>query len=132
MVDGIVQVCDDLDGQHQVQIFGVPISLDGLLHRRHDFACFFVASKLHAGVDKPLRHFGQEFARDGLVHQQRLSRVANGGALTLGVNDDAPGHGQVGLAVDVHVAVARVMLDDGDGGRFHDGADKLFSAAGDQ
>ena len=44
--------------------------------------------------------------RAGPVHQQRLGRAADAGAAQLGVQHDRARHGEVGVAVDIDVAVA--------------------------
>ncbi len=54
------------------------------------------------------------------VDQQRLGRVAHRRSLRLGVDDDAPGHVQVGGGVDVDVAVAVAVDDVGNGGVLED------------
>ena len=52
------------------------------------------------------RDHGQEGLGHGLVHDQRLGRVADARPLGLGVDEDVDGHVQVGGGVDVDVAVA--------------------------
>ena len=55
---------------------------------------------------------GRKARRDVGVDEQRLGRVADAGALGLGVEDDALRGVEVGARVDVDVAVARRRVDD--------------------
>ena len=48
------------------------------------------------------------------MHEQRLGGVADAGALRLGVEHDRLGVLEVGVGVDVDVAVARGGVDHGD------------------
>src|SRR3546814_4461515 len=53
----------------------------------------------------------EELVGDVLVDQERLGRVADAGAVGLGVDDDGCGLVQVGSRVDIDVAVANACLD---------------------
>ena len=74
-----------------------------------------VAAQLDARVAQGGERAGQERAGDVGVDQQRLGRVADAGALGLGVDDDLARHVEVGGRVDVDVAVARRGEDHRDG-----------------
>ena len=70
-----------------------------------------VAAQLDARVGQRAQGAGQEVGRDVGVDEQRLRRVADAGALRLGVEDDRLGHREVGARVDVDVAVAGRRVD---------------------
>src|SRR3546814_19868678 len=53
----------------------------------------------------------EELVGDVLVDQERLGRVADAGAVGLGVDDDGCGIVQVGSRVDIDVAVANACTD---------------------
>jgi hypothetical protein len=74
---------------------------------------------------------GQELGGDGLVHEQRLGGVAWAQLLRLGVVDDGQRHVEVGRRVDVDMAVAVEVLDDGDPGLARDALDQALAAARD-
>ena len=57
---------------------------------------------------------GSKRLRDGRVHQHGIQRVADGGALDLGVADDLDRAGQVGAFIDEQVADADAAGDDRD------------------
>ena len=57
--------------------------------------------------------------------------VADAGLLALGIDDDVGGHLQIGIGVDIDVADAVVVLDDGHAGAGDDFFDQTFAAAWD-
>ncbi len=65
-----------------------------------------------------------------LVHQQRLHGVADAGPLALGVLADCKGLFEVGALVDIGVAVALVMLQDGHPRHVGHRANQALAAAG--
>ena len=71
----------------------------------------------------------QELAGDVGMHEQRLGRVADAHALALAVDHDLAGHVEIGGRVDVHVAVAVEVFDDGHLGFGGDAANQAFAAA---
>ena len=93
--------------------------------------------RLGAGTDLGLLgregggHLREEFLSDGCVDEQGLEGVARAGSLALRVEHDLFGHREVGLRVDVDVADAGVVLDDGDLGVIDHRLDEAGSAAGD-
>ena len=128
--DRLVEAGDHLDGQHQIQVLGIPV---GVAARRglDERAGGGVAAQLHAGSAQLGRRRRQEAWRDGRVHQQRLDRVAHRRILRLGVAGDARGHRHVGAGVDVHVADAVGVTHHRDARGILDGAHQLVAAARD-
>jgi hypothetical protein len=78
-----------------------------------------------------LGHARQKLVGNFLVDEQRFDGVADAGTLAFGVDDDILRHVEIGIAVDVHVAHALVVFDDGDARFFRDGANQPFPAARD-
>ena len=104
-LDRFVEAGDHLDGQHQVQVLGVPIGGAARLGR-DQCAGGVVAAQLHAGIPQRGSRGRQKARCDRLVHQQRLGSIAHRRILRLGVARDARGHRHVGVGVDVHVTDA--------------------------
>ena len=63
------------------------------------------------------------------MHQQRLGRVADAHPLALAVDQNLLGHVEIGRRVDVHVAVAGEMFDDGHLGLGRHAANQPLAAA---
>src|SRR5262249_59066901 len=68
------------------------------------------AAELHSALPQGRTGARQERVRHVAVDQQTFGRVAHSGPLTLGVEQDALGHLQVGAPVHVDVAIAHVVL----------------------
>ena len=66
------------------------------------------------------------------MHQHRLGRIAHADALSLGVQQDAHGHVDIGIFVDVYVAVAHARLNDRNSGVLHNVADERLTATGNE
>ena len=75
-----------------------------------------------------LRPGASDDAFDG-PGEQRFGGAADSGAPHLGVDDDAPGHRQIGAAVHIGVADAVEMLEDGDAALRRDALDQRPPAA---
>src|SRR3546814_14620780 len=74
----------------------------------------------------------EELVGDVLVDQERLGRVADAGAVGLGVDDDGCGLVQVGSRVDIDVAVANACLDHRHRRLLHHAADQARAPARDE
>src|SRR5690606_39002732 len=109
--DGGLQVVDHAHGQHQVQVFGVPVRVGGRDHVRHQGARCVIASQFDATLAQRDRRPWQEFASDVLVHQQGFQRVAGRGPAALAVDQQGQRLVDVGIGVDEQVAHALVVLD---------------------
>ena len=64
------------------------------------------------------------------MHEQRLGGVADAHPLALGVDGDRFGHVEVGGLVDVDVAVAREVLENGHSRLGADASDQGLAASG--
>ena len=116
----LVKAAHHLDGQNIVAELGVPVLLGGRDHEAaQDGPGLGAAPQLYVLGLEQLPGHGQEVSGHRTVHQQALGGVAHRGAGGLGVMDDAGGHVQVGLPVDVHVAHAHAGLDHRHLGVFH-------------
>ena len=131
--DGLVQRIDDADGDHIVQILGLPVRLRGALARdaRHQRLRPRVGLHLHARHVQRARHGRQRLRRRVLVHQQRLRRVACRRVLGLRVHGHARRHPDVARRIEVDVAHAVTVAQHGDAAVVHDVAHKAVRAARD-
>ena len=96
------------DGQDLVEVLGVPVGRLGGDHCRHDAPG--PASSPRSSTPRTVEGLGgpgKEARGDRAVDEQRLGRVADAGALGLGVDDDPDRHLEIGRGIDVDVAVAR-------------------------
>ena len=91
-----------------------------------------VAVHGHAGVLQGGDHPRHERLGDVGVHEQRLGGVAHRRPVGLGVEHDGQRQVEVGVPVDVHVAVADPGLDHRHRRLLDDGADQAGAAARDQ
>jgi hypothetical protein len=62
------------------------------------------------------------------MHEDGLQRIADAGLLALRVDDDVRGHVLIGIGMDIDVADAVVVLDDGHAGGGDDFFDEAFAA----
>ena len=131
MGDRLGEAGDDLHVEDEAEVLGAEILFRSGLGAGHQ------RPRLGAGADLGLLgrqgggHLREEFLSDGGVDEQRLEGVAGAGALALRVEHDLFGHREVGLRVDVDVADAGVVLDDGDLGGVDHRLDEARAAAGD-
>ena len=65
------------------------------------------------------------------MDQQRFERIADAGTLAFGVFDDVAGTVEIAVRIDKDMADSFIVLDDGHGRLFDDGADQTFPAARD-
>ena len=118
-------------GEDEIEVFLVPVGLDGGLHGRVDGPDHAVSAQLHVVLDEAVQDAPHALGGQLLVQQQGLHGVAHAGPLGLGVDDDALGVLEVGGLVHVDVADAFVVLDDRHAGLLHHGLDEALAAAGD-
>src|SRR5262249_35808032 len=124
-----VHVFDDADGENQIEIFRAPVLFRSRFHAGGEFLRLLAAPDLNAGRPQLGGNGREKILRDRLVHEQRLHRVADGGALNLRVEADLLRHGDRRLVVDIDVADAFVVLDHGNARILRDGADQLLASA---
>ena len=129
--DCLVERGHHLDRQNQVEILRRPVVFRGRRDVGDDPAGYFAAAQFYAALAEDAGDSRQKFAGDLIVDQEALRRVAHARPLTLGVDDDALGHRQVGGGVHVDVAVALVVLEHRHGRLGGDAADQPLAAARD-
>ncbi len=95
-----------------------------------DFEAFGVGAELDVMLGEGFGDDGEESFGDGGIDEQGFHGVTDTGALDLGVDGDGFGHVGVGVAVDVGMADAFVVFDDGDFRAIGYGADEAFTSAG--
>src|SRR5207248_11200108 len=118
----------------EVGVFRRPVVLGGrdeVARRRRQLGGARAGAHLDAGGAQRGDQTGQQTRRHVFVNQQRLSRVAGRGVLRLRVQHDGDGFAQVGGAVNVDVADALAVTEDGDAAVACDVADGLLRAARD-
>src|SRR5262249_4414173 len=76
MLDGLVEIVHDADGQDQVQILLVPVALRRCHRAGHEGLGARAAAHLHARLGEPRGRRGEKPLGDGPVHQPGLQRVA--------------------------------------------------------
>lgn len=141
VLDGGVEVVDDFQVQDEVIVFGEVILVfcgTDLEAGSGEFGHRIFEDCHGAGIDAEFElMFGEacgEVWEDGmgnrLGHEQSLHGIAYCRTLYFCIERNALGHDGVGIIVEVNVANAFVMFDDGDFGTFGDGADELLAAAG--
>ncbi len=120
------------------EVLGAPVLVGRGQHRRavHGIAAGqrqhgLVAVHGDSGGAQREHDLGQELRGDRPVHEQRLGGVADARPVRLGVQRDPLGHLQVGVGVDVDVAVADSGLDHGHDRVLHDVVDQAGAAARD-
>ena len=131
VLDGGLDVGDDLDGHGKAEIFVRPVGLGGRDHALGVARRGLVAVELHVLVRERLQKRLEVLLSPVLLHQQGLGGVADAGALGLGVYDYGLGHRVVSALVHVDVAVAGAGLQDGHGGVHHGVVYEPRAAAGD-
>ena len=132
MGNGLVHAGDDLHREDVVEKLHFIVVFAGGHGLREDGTGARAAAQFHVFLLQPRGDDRQRRFGDGLVHQQRLQRVAHRGARGLGVEYDLRGHGDVGGLFHIGVAVAHARLDHRHGGVLHHGADQPRAAAGDE
>ena len=110
-VDRGVEVGDDGRGDLQAEVLGVPVRRPWPVRRPSNAANAASPWTVTPAPCRAATTRGTNAVGHGLVHEQRLGGVADRGALGLGVHHDGQRHVEVGVRVDVHVAVADAGLD---------------------
>ncbi|MNM34576.1 hypothetical protein D3C81_452310 [compost metagenome] len=110
VLDGLVQPVDDTDRQNRVQVLGAPVFFSGR-HRIDNCPGAFAAAQLNAFFAELGCHRRQEIFGNGLIDQQRFHRAADAITVSLGVERDALGFGQIGMLAHINVADTVQMLD---------------------
>ena len=95
-----------------------------------DGARAFVAAQFAAGGFERIGEARKQGGRDRGVDQHRFGRTADADAAQLGVEDDGLGLGGIRLGVDVGVAQAFEVADDGDARFLLHAGDEALAAAG--
>ena len=129
--DGGIEAVDHLDGEDRRGIFGQPVFFGGRLHfvGPDQRAGGGTAAQLHALVEVDLADRRQERLGHHLVHQQGFHGVAGAVALGLGVVADRQCLFQIGIDIDVGVAVAVEVLDHRNACFGTDAGDQALAAA---
>ncbi len=122
---------DDAHGENEFEILGVPVVFGGRFGTRNELTRALVAAQFDLVFGESFGNAREKLVGDFVVDEQRLDGVADAGTLAFGVDDDLFRHVEIGVAVDVHVADALVVFDDGDARFFRDGANQPFPAARD-
>ena len=104
------------DGQGGVEPFGAEVGLGRRGQVRQDGAGAGVGAEAAAQGGEVRDQQGQQGGGAGGVDQQRFGGAADAGAAHLGVGEHGAGHGRVGGGVDVGVAQALGMGEDGHAG----------------
>ncbi len=129
--DGFVDRGDLFDSDDIVEEFGAPVGIGGEFRVLQQAEGELVGAHFNFFLTEGGGDAGEDFCGDVLVNQQAFFGVAEGHAVDLGGDGDLEGHVEVGHLVDVDVADAAIVFDDGDGGLFDDATDESFAAAGD-
>ncbi len=130
MLDRLIEAIDNLYRKDIVEVLGGPV----LLRRRFDLdnrgGPFAAAQAAAAGLQSG---FGlrQKFRRNVTMDQKRLSSVADGHVLALGIDGDINRHLQIGVTSDIDVTYSVGVAEDGYVRIAHDVADEFVGAAGD-
>ena len=129
--DGFFEAVDDFDGEDGGEVFGIPVFFGGRLNVGQDGQGARAAAQLNVAGGVFLRQYGQDFGGSALVDEQGFHGVAGAVARGFGVEGDIDGFVGVGGAVDIDVADAVEVFDDGYAGFGGDAGNQRFAAARD-
>ena len=129
--DGFFETVDDFDGEDGGEVFGVPVFFGGRLNVGQDGQGTRAAAQLDVAGGVFLRQYGQDFGGAALVDEQGFHGVAGAVARGFGVEGDVDGLFGVGGAVDIDVADAVEVFDDGHAGFCGDAGNQRLAAARD-
>ncbi|MNS95139.1 hypothetical protein D3C72_1293830 [compost metagenome] len=108
--DRLIQTVDHANRQDRRQILGAPVLFAGS-NGFDDRPRTFATTQFDAFFAELGGHRRQEILSNSLIDQQGLHRTANTVAISLGIERDALGLGQIGVGTDVNVADTVQMLD---------------------
>ena len=109
--NGFVNGVDDADRENRPEEFSRPILLRGRSNPGDKQLRAGAAAQFHAMLLKLSPERGQQILCDAVVHQQGFHRAADAVTVCFRVEGDACRHVQVGIRVDIHVAVAVKVFD---------------------
>src|SRR5690606_13839358 len=113
VVHGVVNVVDDTNGQDGGEVFSFPVFLRGRCGVGHQRLRAFAAAQTDAFFSECLGQTRQQGRGNVVMHQQCFHGAANAVAIGFGVNSDVVCHVEIGVTVDVQVAVAVQVFDQG-------------------
>ena len=132
VIDGFIDTAYDLQGDDEVDVF----MMEGFAFRDDlhgsDFVDFFCAPQFHAGVPQRFGKARKEIFGDVPVDQDGLDGVAGCRVLCLGIDDEGNRSFLVIFLIDVDVADAVGMAEDGDVRMVHDVLDECVRASWNQ
>ena len=119
-----------IDRENQVEILGTPVVFRCRRDvRAKNFATAGVTAQFHALVDINPGQRRQDVGRDTPVYEQCLQRVARAVALRLGIVGDADSLLAVSMLVDIDMAHAIEVFENGDARIVRNPFDEAFAAA---
>ena len=130
MINGFIQIPNNFHRQHRCQVFLAPVGFGGLAHAVHNAAGQLAAAQFHAGILIAGGQLRQHLLGNGIGYQQGLGGIAGAVALSLGVVGHLNGFGDIGLIINIGVAIAIQVLDDRYPGLVADPLDQALAAAG--
>ena len=104
MVDGGIQIIDDLNCQNQVQIFRRPIGFLRFFGVRKYAAGEVASSDFYSSSGKLAAHPRQKIIGDRFMHQQRFHGIAHTRTLDLGIEANFLCHFRISLIIDINMA----------------------------
>ncbi len=122
---------DGLDREDEVEVFRAPVLLGREFGAGPVLYDRGIAADLDTVGTEQVGERGAEDLRDVRVDEHGLDGVADAGFLALAIDDDVRRHVEVAALVDVDVADAVVVLDDGHAGHADDALDEALAAARD-
>ena len=129
MLDGAVNAVDGFDGDDGIEIFLTAVVGRRPFDTRIDLWAAASPRTSQPASSKPLTSGGRKSSVRVLVDEQALRRAADAGAPHLGVEDELDRHVEFGAAVDVGVADAFEMREDGNARLVLHALDEALAAA---
>ncbi|MFM1944882.1 MAG: hypothetical protein RI897_3864 [Verrucomicrobiota bacterium] len=139
VMDGGVDALDRADIEDEVVIFRVVVLVGGGFEVEgggverfgglEDFEAFGVGAEFDVMLGEGFGDDGEECFGGGGIDEESFHGVTDAGALGFGVDGDGFGHVGVSVTVEVGMADAFVVFDDGDFGAIGYGADEAFASA---
>ncbi len=132
VLEGLVEVCNDADREDEVEVFCAPVVFGGREGVGENLKGVGASAELDALLAESRGEARQEGGGDGAIDEEGFDGVADAGALAFGVDGEGLGHVGIGVVVDVEVADAIVVFDDGDASVFDHNLNKAVTATGDE